>query len=159
MTNTGRTDTGSAIIKASPEKIYAAHTSAAAIATWRPPTGMTAKIYEFNPQEGGTFHMAFIYKETTHDIRGKTTENEDAFKGRFLELVPNKRIVELVEFESADPAFAGEMKITTSLKPVAEGTEVTVTCENVPAGIKKEDHLEGIHSSLKNLAAFTEGRN
>jgi hypothetical protein len=61
-----------------------------------------------------------------------------------------------VEFESDDPAFAGTMKMTWSLAPVAEGTEVTVVCENVPNGIRKEDHDTGLRSTLENLASFTE---
>jgi len=30
----------------------------------------------------------------------------DTFQGRFVELVPDAKIVEVVEFESQDPAFA-----------------------------------------------------
>jgi uncharacterized protein YndB with AHSA1/START domain len=77
-------------------------------------------------------------------------------RGRFLELVPNECLVELVEFESDDPAFAGAMTITTTLAPVSGGTEVTVLCENVPSGIRPSDHQAGLTSTLKNLAAFTE---
>lgn len=153
--NNNRKDTASKIIKASPQKIYEALTSPEAIAEWKPPGDMTCKIYEFNPQEGGTYRMAFVYSEKDDQVRGKTSEHEDAFTGRFLELTPNKRIVEVVEFESDDPAFAGEMKMTTTLTPVPGGTEVAFLAENVPAGIKPEDHKEGMESSLNHLAEFT----
>ena len=102
--------------------------------------------------------MAYIYTGE-HPVAGKTSEGADVFEGRFTDLVPDKRIVEVVEFESEDPAFAGEMTITTLLEDKPDGTEVTVLCENVPPGIRKEDHLQGINSSLKNLADFTEKTN
>jgi uncharacterized protein YndB with AHSA1/START domain len=116
---------------------------------------MTCRIYEFNPQEGGTYKMAFIYADK-QQAYGKTSEHEDVFSGRFEELIPNKKIVEVVTFESDDPAFAGELKFTTTLTAVASGTEVSVIAENVPAGIKREDHQAGMDSSLENLAEFTE---
>lgn len=100
--------------------------------------------------------MSFAYKELTHDVNGKTFEHEDVFHGRFEELVAGERIVELVEFESEDPAFAGTMKITTNFLSLHGGTEVTIICENVPDGIRPEDHDKGMTSTLKNLAAFTE---
>ena len=99
--------------------------------------------------------MSFDYTDTRHGVAGKTSEHADIFHGRFLELGPDKRIVELVEFESADPAFAGVMTITTTLVPVSEGTEVTFTAKNVPAGIRPEDHQKGMKSTLENLAHFT----
>jgi hypothetical protein len=35
--------------------------------------------------------------------------------GRFVKLVPNERVVEVVKFETSDPAMRGEMTITISL--------------------------------------------
>lgn len=97
--------------------------------------------------------MAFIY---LGEGRGKTTDKADVFDGRFVELIPNRRIVEQVEFNSADPRFAGVMTITTTLSPVADGTEVSVAATDVPPGISPEDHRMGMESSLANLAAFVE---
>lgn len=36
------------------------------------------------------------------------------------------------------------------------GTKVTITCENVPEGIRQEDHDAGLQSTLKNLVIFVE---
>jgi len=159
MTNTfsnKRTDAASRVIMASPQKIYEAFLDPEAVASWRPPEGMKCQIYEFNPREGGTFRMSFGYTDMNHEVRGKTSEHADVFKGRFLELTPGKRIVELIEFESDDPAFAGSMTVTTTLVPVPGGTEVTFLCENVPIGINPGDHYKGMTSTLQNLATFTE---
>lgn len=155
LTDEKRVDSGSRFIKASPHTIYRAYMDPQAIAEWRPPEGMRCEILEFEPHVGGKFRMAYIYT-AAHPVAGKTSEDRDIFEGRFTELIPDKRIVEVVEFESPDPAFTGEMSITTLLEPKPGGTEVTVLCENVPPGIRRDDHLEGINSSLKNLAGFTE---
>ncbi len=88
--------------------------------------------------------------------QGKTTENTDVTQGRFLELVPNERIVQTVNFDSEDPAFSGEMIQKWFFEAVSEGTKVTIVCENVPEGIRKEDHDTGLRSTLENLAIFTE---
>ncbi len=153
---TRRTDTGSRIIQASPATVYRALVDPQAVASWRPPKGMRAEILAFDASEGGIFRMAFIYEDG--GSHGKTTDSADVFEGRFVELVPDRRVVEAVEFESDDPAFTGAMRIVTRLEPVAGGTRVTVSCEDVPPGIGDDDHREGIPSSLANLAAFTETR-
>ena len=121
---------------------------------WRPPAGMRAEVYAFDAREGGGYRMAFVYEDAS--VRGKTGENADVFEGRFVELVPKVRIVERVVFRSDDPAFAGAMTVTTTLTPVPGGTEVGIVCENVPAGIRAEDHQVGMASTLANLAAFVE---
>jgi uncharacterized protein YndB with AHSA1/START domain len=144
----------SRVIMASPQTIYQAFLNAEAVASWRPPNGMKGHVHAFDPREGGSFRMSFTYTDRT--MRGKTSEHADVFRGRFLELLPNERIVELVEFESDDPAFAGAMTVTTTLAPLSGGTEVTILCENVPPGIRVSDHQAGIRSTLKDLAAFTE---
>lgn len=149
-----RTDSAARVIHATPEAIYAAYVNPDAIAAWRPPQGMQCEIYEFNPTPGGAFRMQFSY--TDAGTAGKTTEHADIFHGHFAELLPHQRIVEIVAFESEDPAFAGEMKVTTTLVREQHGTNVNVVCENVPAGITAEDHKEGIHSSLANLARYVE---
>lgn len=63
--------------------------------------------------------------------------------------------MQLIEFESNDPSFARPMTITWTLTDAPAGTEVTVLCENVPEGIRPEEHATGIRSTLENLAAFT----
>ncbi|PSJ60335.1 SRPBCC family protein [Pseudaminobacter soli (ex Li et al. 2025)] len=154
--STGRTDTASRIIRATPHTIYRALLDPEAIVRWRPPAGMKAQVYAFDAREGGTFRMSFSYADASHEVRGKTSDDADVFEGRFLELVPDQRVVELIEFESDDPAFAGAMTVTTSLRAVDGGTEVTIRCENVPRGIRPEDHAAGMASTLDNLANFTE---
>jgi uncharacterized protein YndB with AHSA1/START domain len=152
----GRIDSASRIIRASPHVLYRTLIDPEALVSWRPPEGMTGEMLAFDGREGGRYRMSLTYTGAGHEVRGKTSEHADVVEGRFLELVPDRRVVEVVEFDSDDPAFAGAMTITTALAVVPGGTEVTIRCENVPDGIRPDDHLEGLASTLANLAAFTE---
>ena len=150
-----RTDTGARVIRASPLALYHAFLDPEAVAAWRPPHGMTAQVLAFDPRVGGAFRMAFTFTGE-HATPGKTSAHADVFHGRFVELVPGARIVERVEFEFDDPAFAEAMTITTTFTPVAGGTEVRFTCEDVPDGVSAADHQVGMASTLAKLAAFAE---
>ena len=116
---------------------------------------MTAQIFAFDPRVGGSYRMAFRYDDGGA-ARAKSTNDADIFRGRFVELLPDKKIVEAVDFESDDPAFRGTMTITTTLAPVLDGTKVSFVAENVPDGISEADHRAGMESTLKNLANFIE---
>jgi uncharacterized protein YndB with AHSA1/START domain len=152
-----RTTCVSRIIKAPRRTIYRAFLDPEALVSWLPPRGMKGHMYAFDPREGGSYRMSLTYVGRDHSPRGKTSEHTDVVRGRFLALIPDERIVQLIEFESKDPAFAGAMTITWTLADVPGGTtEVTVLCENVPEGIRPDDHETGLWSSLENLAAFTE---
>lgn len=149
-----RTDSASRIVQASPQAIYRALVDPKALATWLPPRGMTGEIFSFEPRVGGRYRMVLTYEASQHPAPGKTSDDTDVVQGRFLDLVPDERIVQSVEFVSEDPSFAGTMTMTWSLASVGGGTEVTICCENVPEGIRPEDHDVGLRSTLANLAAF-----
>ncbi|WP_072385612.1 SRPBCC family protein [Hyphomicrobium sp. CS1BSMeth3] len=158
MTAKGRTDRAARIVKASPQTIYRALVDPDALVSWLPPKGMKGEVHAFEPRAGGAYHMTLFYESEAHSVPGKTSAHADVIRGQFLELSQNERIVQRFEFASDDPAFAGPMTMTWRLSPVPEGTEVTIICENVPEGIRKEDHDIGMRSTLENLAAFTEQR-
>ena len=98
--------------------------------------------------------MSLTYQDREQSPGGKTSEDTDTFQGRFTELVPDEKIVEVIEFESQDPRFAGEMKMTTSFTDTSEGTEITVRCEGLPAGIRPEDNEMGTEQALQKLATL-----
>lgn len=155
----GGTTSVSRVIKASRQAVYQAFLNADAVATWLAPDNMKGKVHTFDPREGGEIRMSLTYQdvtETPDGQGGKSSADTDTFQGRFSELIPDEKIVWLTEFESEDPAFAGEMKLTWSLVDAEEGTEVTVLCENIPPGIRPEDNEAGSQSTLQKLAAFLE---
>jgi len=149
-----RVDSASRIIHASPSTLYRAHMEATALPSWLQPEGMKGRVERFEPRVGGSYRMVLTYDEPS--TSGKTTDDSDAVEGRFVELIPDRRIAQIVTFDSEDAAFAGDMKITWTFMPVPEGTRVEVRCENVPPGIRPEDHAAGLASSLANLAKFCE---
>jgi uncharacterized protein YndB with AHSA1/START domain len=152
----GRSTRVSRIIKAPREVVYRAFLEPDAVASWLPPDGMRGHIHAFDPREGGRFRMSLTYLDRLDSPRGKTSEDTDTFEGRFVELLPYEKIVWVVEFESPQPDFAGEMKITWSLADAGGGTEVTALSEDIPEGIRLEDNETGSRSSLRKLAAFIE---
>ncbi|WP_010094565.1 SRPBCC domain-containing protein [Ornithinibacillus scapharcae] len=152
---TNRIDSASRVILASPQTIYQAFMNPESLVLWLPPKGMSGQIDMFEPRKGGHYCMTLTY-ELDHSSPGKTSENTDVSKGMFLELVPDKKIAQSVKFDSDNPAFSGEMIQTWYLEAVSEGTKVTIICENVPEGVRKEDHDIGLRSTLENLAIFTE---
>ena len=125
--------------------------------TWLPPKGGRAFIDEFDPRPDGAFRMTLTFEDAGL-AKGKSTSNTDVVKGRFVALEANRKVTQAFEFDSADPQFAGTMTMIWALQPQAEGTMLSVTAENVPAGISAEDHKAGLASSLSNLAAMLEGR-
>ena len=151
--NEPRTDTVSRLIPALPDAVYRAFLDPEALVCWLPPEGMTGRIQAFEPRPGGRFDLVLAYDGPGQDS-GKSSQGEDIVRGRFVELVENRRIVQLVEFDSPDPVFAGEMRMTWQLDSEAGGTRVTVRAENVPSGIRPDDHRAGMGSTLANLAAF-----
>ena len=123
---------------------------------WLPPAGMSGRTLLFEPWEGGRYRIELALEGAGPHMPGKTTARTDITGGRFLALVPGKHIVQSVEFESADPAFAGTMIMTWTFESTPAGTHVSVTAANVPSGISAEDHAAGLASSLENLARFVE---
>jgi len=157
MTNASgkkRTDSASRVIMASPRTIYQAFMDPEALISWLPPEGMKGRIDIFDPREGGAYQISLVYVTPDRTQPGKSSEDTDVVRGTFLKLVEDKRIVQQITFESEDPSFAGEMIMTWNLDTLPEGTKVTIVCENVPEGIRQEDHDEGLRSTLENLATY-----
>jgi uncharacterized protein YndB with AHSA1/START domain len=146
----------SRVIAAPPHRIYAAFVDPAALTAWLPPDGMTGRFERFDIRPGGSYRMVLTYTDAASSP-GKATADSDVVEARFLEVIPDVRVVQAVEFVSDDPAFSGTMTMTWEVTAVDEGTEVTFTADNVPDGISAEDHAAGLSSSLRNLADYVEG--
>src|SRR5574342_1275757 len=134
--------------------VYRALLDARAVATWMVPTGMTSHVHAFDPREGGSFRISLTYDAPTGT--GKTTAHTDTYRGRFVKLVTNKQVVEVVEFETTDPALRGEMTITITLADRDGGTDVLAVHDGLPPGLPTDDNEAGWRSSLAKLAALIE---
>jgi uncharacterized protein YndB with AHSA1/START domain len=142
-------------VNAPRSRVYDALIDPDAIVKWKVPSGMTSHVHQFEGCEGGTFRISLTYDTSTGV--GKTSPRTDTYHGRFIKLVPNELVIEVDEFESADPAMRGEMTITITLSDAdGGGTDVLGVHEGLPPGISAADNETGWRSALERLAALVE---
>jgi uncharacterized protein YndB with AHSA1/START domain len=141
-------------VKASRASVYRALLDARAVATWMVPSGMTSQVHVFDAREGGSFRISLTYDTPTGT--GKTTAHTDTYHGRFVKLVPNEQVVEMMEFETVDAAMRGEMTVTFTLTDADGGTDVLGVHDNLPPGVSTADNETGWRMALDKLAALVE---
>jgi uncharacterized protein YndB with AHSA1/START domain len=142
MTNTVRLHR---VLAAKPEKVYRAFLEPDAKARWLPPNGFTGTVHHSDARVGGRYKMSF---------RNFTTGKSHSFGGEYRELVPHERIRYTDNFD--DPALAGEIEVTVTLKAVSVGTELAIVQSGLPAVIPLEACYLGWQESLRNLARLVE---
>jgi uncharacterized protein YndB with AHSA1/START domain len=141
-------------VRASRAAVYRALVDARAVATWMVPAGMTSQVHGFDAREGGAFRISLTYDAPTGT--GKTSAHTDTFHGRFVKLAPAEQVVEVVEFETADPALQGEMTISYELSDADGGTDIVAVHDGLPPGLSSADNEAGWRMSLDKLAALVE---
>ena len=154
---TPRIDAASRSIAASPDAVYRAFSEPGVMERWLPPNDMSGEMLHFDFREGGAYRMRLTYAEP-HRGSGKTSDDADEVTVRLTKLDPGRSIEQDVVFESEDPAFAGVMRMTWSMVAVGDRTRVTVRAEDVPVGIRAEDHVAALTTSLEQLATFVEAK-
>jgi uncharacterized protein YndB with AHSA1/START domain len=133
------------VLTAPPERVYRAFLDPDAMVKWLPPHGFTGRVLEMDAKVGGIYRMQFTNLSSGH---------VHAFGGKYLELVPNERIVNTDVFD--DPNLPGEMTTTITLKAVSVGTELTAVQQGIPAMIPTEACYLGWQQSLQLLALLVE---
>src|SRR3954464_5887492 len=127
----------------------------AAIALWKVPDGMTARVPAFEAREGGAIRVSLTYTAATG--AGKSDAHTDTYNGRFVRLVPDESVVEADEFETDDPAMRGEMISPITLADAPDGgTDVAGVHEQLPPGVSPADNETGWRMALAKLAALAE---
>jgi uncharacterized protein YndB with AHSA1/START domain len=134
--------------------VYQAILNADAVAKWRVPVGMTGHVHEFDAREGGSFRVSLSYGAPGRT--GKSAPRTDTYHGHFARLVPDEQVVEVLEFETADPALGGTMTMTTTLTDADGGTDVLVVHEGIPDSVPTADNETGTRMALGNLARLVE---
>ncbi|MER6279400.1 SRPBCC domain-containing protein [Streptomyces sp900105245] len=144
-------------VSAPPEAVYRALLDPDALAAWRVPAGMTARVHAFEAREGGEFRISLTYDDASG--AGKSGEHTDTYRGHFARLVPDVLVVEVFAFESLDAALRSTMTLTTKLTASGDGTDVEMLHEGVPDAVPREDNELGTRTALDNLARLVgEGR-
>lgn len=148
-----RVDTASRVIQAPMVEVFQAFERPDAMEKWLPPVGMVARILHFDFREGGSYRMRLTYLDADGG-HGKSTDDSDVVAVKLVSITEGREIQQEVEFQAEDPAFAGVMRMTWSFEAKGSGTQVSVRAENVPEGIRAEDHEKAMSSTLVNLEAF-----
>ncbi len=133
------------VLRTTPEKLYRAFLEPDAAAKWLPPHGFTCKVDSMDARVGGTYKMSFA---------NFGSGQSHSFGGKYVELIPNELIKYTDQFDN--PALAGEIKVTVTLKKVSVGTELNVVQEGVPDMIPAEACYLGWQESLSQLAQLVE---
>ncbi len=133
------------VLATKPEKVYRAFLEPDALAKWLPPNGFLCTVHNYEGKTGGTYKMSF---------RNFTTGQSHSFGGKYLELVPNKRLRYTDKFD--DPNLPGEMQVTVTLEAVSVGTDLAIVQEGIPDAIPAEACYLGWQESLRNLARVVE---
>ena len=141
------------MVDASVDRAFAALVDRDALEVWLPPAGMVASFERFDPVTGGSYRLVLTYEDPEASA-GKTSATSDVVEARYVEVVPGERVVQAIDFVADDPAFAGTMTMTWSVRATDGGTMVEIVADDVPAGISAEDHAAGLASSLDNLASY-----
>jgi len=133
------------VLATKPEKVYRAFLEPDALAKWLPPNGFLCTVHNYEGKTGGTYKMSF---------RNFTTGQSHSFGGKYVELVPNKRLRYTDKFD--DPNLPGEMQVTVTLEAVSVGTDLQIVQEGIPDAIPAEACYLGWQESLRNLARVVE---
>lgn len=133
------------VLRAPPERVYAAFVQPEAWAKWLPPHGFTARVHSMDPRPGGRYQMAFTHLGTGHS---------HSFGGEYLELVPGRLLRYTAVFD--DPHLPGCMQTTVTLQPVSCGVALHVRQEGIPPAIPLEACHLGWQESLQLLTLLVE---
>ena len=150
-----RTDRATRLVPAPIRAVFKALVDREALETWLPPGDMKGRFERFDPTPGGSYRLVLTYANPS-ESPGKSSQDTDIVEVRYLDIVPNDRVVQAVEFVADAPEFAGTMTMTWTVAEVDGGTRVEITADGVPDGISAEAHAAGLASSLDNLARFVE---
>ena len=129
-------------IKARPQVVFDAVTTAEGIAHWWGPDAGPVLLSESDPRVGGRYRVRFRMLNST--------EHESS--GEFLEIMRPQRVVLSWRWKGGeeDP---GESRIEITLRAVPEGTEVTLTHSRLHSEEARRSHEGGWTGSLDKLEA------
>ena len=135
---------------ASPQSLYSAWTEPEKLKQWWKPMGSQLEEVISELNEGGRIEYHF-----TSDNRNNLT-----VKGRYMEVVPNEKLVYTWNWQMQDEALDdSEYKLTIVFKSAGSGSSIEVTQENNKDQEPLIPHKHGWDEALDHLAAYLESHN
>jgi uncharacterized protein YndB with AHSA1/START domain len=131
-------------IRARPQIVFDAVTTAEGIAQWWGPDAGPVLVAEVDPRVGGRYRVRFLRL-----LDGIEYESS----GEFLEFIRPERVVMSWRWKDrvVDP---GESRVEITLKAVPEGTELTFVHSQLHDEETRRGHTEGWTGSLDKLEAL-----
>lgn len=134
-------------------KVFAAWTKPEALAAWFGPTGISIESHEADIREGGLWRF---------DMVGTFEGKEQRFPNlmRFLEIVPNERIV--MDHGTPDPNDPDRFRVTVTFDEQGDGKTV-LTLRQLHPSAKRRQVVIGFGAveyglqTLEKLAAWLDG--
>jgi uncharacterized protein YndB with AHSA1/START domain len=130
-------------IKARPQVVFDAVTTAEGIAHWWGPDAGPVLISESDPRVGGRYRVRFRKLDNT--------EHESS--GEFLEFMRPERVVLSWRWKGSDADDPDESRVEITLRAVPEGTEVTLTHSRLRDEETRRSHEEGWGGALDKMKA------
>ena len=129
-------------IAARPSIVWAALTTAEGVSIWWGPDAGPVLLAETDPRVGRAFRVRF------RELNG--AEHEAG--GEYLEVVPNQRLAMSWRWLGG-AEDAGESRLELDLRPLAEGSELTLTHSRLQDETSRQSHEHGWRGSLDKLEA------
>jgi uncharacterized protein YndB with AHSA1/START domain len=130
-------------IKARPQIVFDAVTTAEGIVQWWGPDEGPVLVAEVDPRVGGRFRVRFLRMLDS-------TEYESS--GEFLELIPPERVVMSWSWKDRT-VDANVSRVEITLRAVPEGTELTFVHSQLQDEESSRGHAEGWTGALDKLVA------
>jgi uncharacterized protein YndB with AHSA1/START domain len=128
-------------LKASPTRVYAAWTRPEQLMRWFGPDSGPVVSAETDLRPGGRFRIVFRTMDgEQHDCRGT-----------YREVAPERRLVFTWEWVTLPDR---QSLVTVELRPIAEGTELTLTHAQLHDEAVRDAHREGWGGALDKLDAL-----
>jgi uncharacterized protein YndB with AHSA1/START domain len=131
--------------RASPAQVFGAWTDAEALARWWGPHHTRVETAEVDARPGGRFRTVLVEIESgaRHEV-----------SGRYSEVEPERRLVFSWAWSSAPERVS---RVTVTLRPVPEGTELTLVHDRFADAGTATRHRRGWTESLERLGAHFGG--
>ena len=132
------------LIKAPPDRVYAAWTDPAQLKQWFGPENVQTRQLVADARVGGKFRWDLINSE------GETM----TCRGEYRELQPSKKIVFTWQWEDDEAWENHSSIITVELYDRDGDTELRLTHEHLPSEESRDGHTQGWNSALDKLEKF-----
>jgi uncharacterized protein YndB with AHSA1/START domain len=135
-------------IRARPQIVFDAVTTAEGIAQWWGPDAGPVLLAEVDPRVGGRYRVRFLRMLDR-------TEYESS--GEFLEIIPPERVLMSWRWKDGVPD-PGESRVEITLRAFAGGTELTFVHSQLSDEAARRSHEAGWTGALDKLEALFSAR-